>query len=110
MLLKLLIRLLILDLIILNIYHLPTLLTKIEINSHNNRKIILEIVQHLGNIIVHCIALNSIDVIYHVLVAINTKRTIMIPVGKEILGRILNVFGGAINGQGDINDLNKSSI
>ncbi|MBQ4209158.1 F0F1 ATP synthase subunit beta [bacterium] len=92
-----------------DVKYLPSLLTKIEINNHD-KKIILEVAQHLGNNIVRCIALNSIDGIYRGLEAINTKKTIMVPVGKEILGRMLNVFGEAIDGQNDIVGLNKISI
>lgn len=92
-----------------DIKYLPPLLTKIEINNHD-KKIILEVAQHLGNNIVRCIALNSIDGICRGLEAVNTKKTIMVPVGKEILGRMLNVFGEVIDGQNDLVGLNKISI
>lgn len=91
------------------IKYLPPLFTKIEIDN-NNHKIILEVAQHIGNNVVRCIALNSIEGISRGLEAINTKKPIMIPVGKEILGRMINVFGEPIDEQGEINCTNKVSI
>ncbi|QQR49617.1 F0F1 ATP synthase subunit beta [bacterium] len=63
-----------------------------------NNMINLEVAQHLGDGIVRCIALEPIEGITRGLPVLNTGGPIMVPVGKEVLGRIFDVMGRPIDG------------
>lgn len=60
----------------------------------------LEAAQHLGNNIVRCIAMSSTDGLQRGMAAENTGAPIAVPVGRETLGRMFNVIGEVIDGQG----------
>ena len=76
--------------------NLPKLLNAIEI-SYDNKKIIVEATQHIGDNIVRCISMNETDGLSRGLEAIDTGYPISVPVGKETLGRILNLLGNPID-------------
>lgn len=75
---------------------LPKLLNAIEIN-YDNRKIIVEVAQHIGDNLVRCIAMSSTDGLPRGIEAIDTGQPISVPVGKETLGRIFNLLGDPID-------------
>jgi len=76
--------------------HLPELLNAIEIN-YNERKIVLEVAQHIGDNVVRCIAMSSTDGLPRGIEAIDTGAPISVPVGKETLGRVFNLLGDPID-------------
>lgn len=76
--------------------HLPELLNAIEI-IYKDRKIVLEVAQHIGNNVARCIAMNSTDGIPRGIEAIDTGTSISVPVGKETLGRIFNLLGDTVD-------------
>ena len=82
--------------------HLPNILDALECNN-NGKKLILEVQQHLGECVVRCIALDSTDGLTRDLEVINTNEPIKVPVGPELLGRIINVLGEPIDERGPIN-------
>ncbi len=49
-----------------------------------------------------CLSLNPTDKLCRGLKVINTKKPILIPVGKGVLGRAMNIFGEPIDGLGKI--------
>ena len=57
----------------------------------------VEAVQHIGDGIVRCIALEAIEGLRRGLDVIDTGGPITVPVGKEILGRVFNVLGEVID-------------
>ena len=65
-------------------------------------EITLEVQQQLGDGVVRCIALGSTDGLRRNLVADNTGHAISGPVGKETLGRIMDVLGRPIDEAGPI--------
>ena len=65
--------------------------------------ITLEVQQQLGDGVVRTIALGSTDGLKRNLVAINTGKAISVPVGKETLGRIMDVLGRPIDEAGPVN-------
>lgn len=81
-----------------------------EKNLEHERYIALEVAQHLGDGVVRCIALEPLEGIMRGLKVIDTENPIKVPVGKEVLGRIFNVLGKAIDGQKDIKDAERWSI
>ena len=62
--------------------------TKIDDND-----LVLEVVQHIGNNQVRCIALGSTDQMARDQKVTNTGAPVTVPVGKPSLGRIFNVLG-----------------
>ncbi len=66
-------------------------------------EITLEVQQQLGDGVVRTIALGSTDGLKRNLVARNTGAAISVPVGKETLGRIMDVLGRPIDEAGPVN-------
>ena len=81
---------------------LPEINDSIEIKVDDNTKIIAEVQQHLGENKVRSVAMSSTDGIKRGMKVINTSESIKIPVGKNILGRILNVLGEPVDNAGPI--------
>lgn len=76
-------------------------LTNPSINDiHEN--LVLEVAQHVGDSVVRCIAMNTTDGLLRGQEATYKGAQISIPVGNEILGRVLNVIGEPVDGVGDI--------
>ncbi len=65
--------------------------------------LVLEVAQHLGNRVVRTIAMDSTDGLVRGMSVNNTGTTISAPVGKGVLGRIMNVIGDPIDEAGPIN-------
>ena len=63
---------------------------------------ILEVAQHLGDSRVRTIALDSTDGLVRGQTVRDTGNPIMVPVGPETLGRIINVIGEPIDERGPI--------
>ncbi|NOT79256.1 MAG: F0F1 ATP synthase subunit beta [Bacteriovoracaceae bacterium] len=63
----------------------------------------VEVSQHLGDNMVRCIAMDSTEGLARGLKVLDTGRTIQAPVGKECLGRIVNVIGEPVDEAGPIN-------
>lgn len=86
---------------------LPSLLYALTVTnkslSDKEDNLVLEVAQHLGENTVRCIAMDATEGLVRNAVAKNTGSPIMVPVGKETLGRILNVIGEPIDEQGPVN-------
>ena len=81
---------------------LPEINDSVEIINDNGTKIVAEVQQHLGENRVRTVAMSSTDGIKRGMKVINTSEPIKIPVGKNILGRILNVLGEPVDNAGAI--------
>jgi F-type H+-transporting ATPase subunit beta len=62
----------------------------------------LEVSQHLGQNTVRAIAMDATDGLARGTKVENTGAPIMVPVGKEVLGRILNVLGNPVDELGEV--------
>jgi len=89
-----------------------TALTVTVPDSENNqsRNLILETTQHLGERVVRTIAMDSTDGLARGMQVINTGEMITVPVGPEVLGRIINVIGEPVDGGGDIKSAKRYPI
>lgn len=76
---------------------MPQLLDAIKIKMED-RIVVAEVAQHVGDSTVRCIALSSTDGMKRELTAINTGAPIEVPVGNDVLGRLFNVLGEPIDG------------
>jgi len=55
--------------------------------------IIVEVEQHLGEDTVRCVSMHPTDGLARGMKAVDTGGPIMVPVGPEVLGRVMNVVG-----------------
>jgi F-type H+-transporting ATPase subunit beta len=62
----------------------------------------VEVAQHLGEGRVRCVAMEPTDGMVRGMQALDTGRPISIPVGDEILGRVMNVLGRPVDRLGEI--------
>ncbi|BAC24154.1 atpD [Wigglesworthia glossinidia endosymbiont of Glossina brevipalpis] len=67
-----------------------------------NKKLIMEVMQQIGDGIVRCILMGSSDGLKRGLKVFNLNKGIEVPVGKPTLGRIMNVLGDPIDRKGKI--------
>ena len=65
--------------------------------QNGDKKVVVEVFQHIGNNDARCIAMSSTDGLVRGMDAVDTGRAINVPVGKETLGRIFNVLGEPID-------------
>jgi F-type H+-transporting ATPase subunit beta len=85
---------------------LPEINTALRISnpsiSDKVGNLVVEVAQHLGERSVRCIAMDTTDGLVRGMPVENTKSPIMMPVGREILGRILNVVGEPVDERGPV--------
>jgi F0F1-type ATP synthase beta subunit len=80
---------------------LPPILNALEVEGTSYR-LVLEVAQHLGGNNVRTIALDSTEGLVRGQNVADTGAPIMVPVGPETLGRIINVIGMPIDERGPI--------
>jgi len=80
---------------------LPEIYNAIEIKLED-RKIVMEAVQLIGQDTARCISLFSTDGISRGMTAVDTGSPITMPVGEATLGRMFNVIGEPIDGKGPV--------
>jgi F-type H+-transporting ATPase subunit beta len=75
------------------------LITNPAINDQPDN-LVVEVAQHLGDNVVRCIAMDITDGLVRGMEAKDVGTPIMVPVGQECLGRIVNVVGKPVDGLG----------
>ena len=86
---------------------LPAILSALETTNRGNR-LVLEVAQHLGESVVRTIAMDSSEGLVRGQEVTDTGSSIQVPVGPEVLGRIMNVIGEPIDERGPIG--NKATL
>ncbi len=87
----------------------PDILNALEVCCKEN-PVVLEVVLQLGNNTVRTISLGSTDGLSREMAVIDTGAPVMVPVGDETLGRIMNVTGEPIDDRGPIKAKKKMPI
>jgi F-type H+-transporting ATPase subunit beta len=80
--------------------NLPEIYTALEVTRDmdgQQKKIILEVEQHLGGGLVRSVAMDTTDGLSRGMPVVSTGAPISVPVGQATLGRIFNVLGDAID-------------
>ena len=80
---------------------LPAILNALHV-EHRGRTLVLEVAQHLGESVVRTIAMDTTDGLVRGQKVVDTGEAIMVPVGPETLGRILNVIGEPVDERGPV--------
>jgi len=77
---------------------LPDIYTSLELkNPSTDEKLVCEVAQHLGDGVVRSVAMSSTEGLRRGVDVLNTGEPIAVPVGSNVLGRILNVLGEPID-------------
>jgi F-type H+/Na+-transporting ATPase subunit beta len=86
--------------------HLPTIYNCVIIEGEVDGKIVhisTEVQQHLGENRVRCVSMQRTDGLVRGMKAIDTGQPITVPVGRETLGRVMNVIGEPVDQIGELN-------
>lgn len=89
---------------------LPDIYNAVEIKHNNGESLILEVSGHLGDNSVRTVAMSSTDGLVRGVEAVDTGGPIQVPVGREVLGRVFNVLGQAIDEAGKVDAPEKLPI
>jgi F-type H+-transporting ATPase subunit beta len=89
---------------------LPAIYNAVKIDRGEDNVLVLEAQQHLGENIVRCVAMDSTDGLVRGMEAVDTGDPITVPVGPEVLGRLINVIGDPIDEKGDVKTKKRSPI
>jgi len=88
---------------------LPSILNALHVDN-GGHTLVLEVAQHLGENTVRSVAMDTTDGLVRGAEVIDTGNPIMMPVGPETLGRILNVIGEPVDERGPIVTSRRSPI
>ncbi len=87
--------------------NVPNILSALKLTnpsiSDAEDNLTLEVAQHLGENTVRAIAMDGTDGLARGMAVRDTGGPIAMPVGREVLGRILNVLGDPVDELGDVN-------
>ncbi|MDR2200530.1 MAG: F0F1 ATP synthase subunit beta [Puniceicoccales bacterium] len=81
---------------------MPNIYSALEVALEDRGKLVLEVQQHMGDGVVRTIAMAATDGLRRGMEVLDTGMAMSVPVGDEILGRILNVTGDPIDGRGPL--------
>jgi len=87
----------------------PEILNALEV-FNEGKKLILEVAQQLGENTVRTIAMDVTDGLQRGQEVIDTGKMIEVPVGRELLGRIINVVGEPVDERGEIHSTERMPI
>lgn len=97
--------------------HLPNIYNALKISQPGDPntgqeaiELTMEVAQHLGENRIRAIAMSSTDGLVRGMPVENTGAPISVPVGRETLGRMINVIGEPVDGCGPVNTKKKWSI
>jgi F-type H+-transporting ATPase subunit beta len=81
---------------------LPEIYNAVTIDRGEQSPLVLEVQQHLGENMVRAVAMDSTDGLTRGTEAVDTGGPITVPVGPEVLGRLMNIIGEPIDEKGPI--------
>ncbi|MDR2364020.1 MAG: F0F1 ATP synthase subunit beta [Spirochaetaceae bacterium] len=79
--------------------YIPSILNALEVKN-GDRKVVLEVLQHIGDNRVRCVAMAATEGMARGLPVEDTGYPIRVPVGEAVLGRMFNVTGQPIDDKG----------
>src|SRR5262245_32198535 len=87
--------------------HLPAILSAVRIQGKlagdaPELDVTAEVAQHLGENRVRCVAMEPTEGMVRGMDALDTGGPIAVPVGRETLGRVMNVVGKPVDEKGPI--------
>jgi F-type H+-transporting ATPase subunit beta len=88
---------------------LPSLYNALVIDMDKG-PITAEVLQHIGNGTVRCVAMSSADNLARGAAAVDTGHPIQVPVGERVLSRVFNVLGDTVDGGPSLDGESRWSI
>nr|WP_026488471.1 F0F1 ATP synthase subunit beta [Butyrivibrio sp. XBB1001] len=88
---------------------LPFISDALEVYVEDKKRV-MEVAQHIGEDVVRCIMLSPSEGLCKDMTVYPTGGPISVPVGEEVLGRLFNVLGDAIDQKGDVGTSEKWQI
>ncbi|HOX42157.1 MAG TPA: F0F1 ATP synthase subunit beta [Myxococcota bacterium] len=70
--------------------------------SQEADNLVIEVAQHLGENVARCVSMDSTDGLVRGMLVKNTGQPILVPVGRECLGRIIDVIGRPVDEAGPV--------
>jgi F-type H+-transporting ATPase subunit beta len=93
---------------------LPEIFTALKVSNpainDQEGNLTLEVAMHVGENVVRAIAMDTTDGLRRGVKVVNTGVPITVPVGKEVLGRIINVVGDPVDRKGPVNAKRRDPI
>ncbi len=77
--------------------NLPEIYNALEVEISDNKKLTLEVQQHIGSNVVRTLAMGTTDGLKRGIKAHNTGAGIKVPVGEKVLGRMFDILGTPID-------------
>jgi F-type H+-transporting ATPase subunit beta len=94
--------------------HLPQIYAALRVTNSfinaENENLVIEVAQHLGENTVRCVAMDTTDGLTRGQDVRDTGGPITMPVGKQVLGRIINVIGEPVDDLGPVGATEKRPI
>jgi len=81
---------------------MPNILDALEITRKDGTVLVVECQQHIGEKTVRAIAMDSTDGLQRGVEVVATGKPIVMPIGEQIKGRLMNVIGLPIDGLGQL--------
>ncbi len=81
---------------------LPNIYDALIVKTENSADLVLEVENQLGGGEVRCVAMGPTDGLKRGMSVLGTGAPIKVPVGENVLGRVLNVLGEPVDGKGDL--------
>lgn len=91
-------------------HHTPDIYNALEIPLEGGGRLIAEVQQQLGNGVVKAVAMSTTDGLRRGVTATDMGIPISVPVGPKTLGRVFNVLGDAIDGEGPVDAVERRAI
>ena len=89
---------------------LPNIYDALEVTNENGTTIVLECQQDIGENTIRTVAMDSTDGLSRGMEVVSTGKTISMPVGDMIKGRLFNVIGKPIDGLAEVSRERLASI
>jgi F-type H+-transporting ATPase subunit beta len=91
---------------------IPAILSALEIKlpGGEGRRVVVEVLQHIGDNRVRCVAMEATEGLSRGLEVEDTGHPIRVPVGEDVLGRMFSVTGRIIDDKGGFNCASYASI
>jgi len=84
----------------------PDIYNALKVPREGQDDLTLEVAQHLGNNCVRTVAMSATDGLVRGMEVTDTGKPITVPVGRDVLGRVVDVLGQPIDGKGEIKSSN----
>jgi len=93
--------------VVIDVYfpdHIPEIFSALKVKGEDGSIVVLEVQSHIGGNVVRTVAMSTTDNMFCGQEVEDTLSSITTPVGKEMLGRVVNVTGDPIDGLGDFKE------